>query len=147
MPVGQRYAGSIRMQPVPDSDPDEGPRKSESTSGRQREHSPLHRWMLRVVFQTFCLAWLVPMLFLLIKNFQTWIIGASAFCPDRHCWADLFDPDLSKVWSTEKRLDKESHDLAGALQFAAKALEVWFTVIAASFVYLYTMMLARKKEG
>lgn len=104
-------------------------------------------WIGRALFQFFCLLWLLPVVFMLVKNFQVWIIGASAWRPGGHCWADIFDSSLGNVWQTAHRLDVQSHDLVGALQFVAKALEVWFIIIATSLVYLYTMWLAERSEG
>jgi len=45
------------------------------------------------------------------------------------------------------RFDHDDHNLLGALQLVAKALEVWFELIAGALVYLVTMLLAGKKEG
>lgn len=122
-----------------------------STKEIVAEHSeePLKEksWLRRALFQLFCLLWLVPIVFMLVKNFQVWIIGASAWCPGGDCWADIFDKSLGNVWQTAHRLDTQSHDLVGGLQFVAKALEVWFIIIATSFVYLYTMWLAERSEG
>jgi len=33
----------------------------------------------RVIFQIFCLLWVVPLLVMLVLNYKTWIIGASAW--------------------------------------------------------------------
>jgi hypothetical protein len=35
----------------------------------------------------------------------------------------------------------------GALQFVAKVLEVWFSIVAASLVYDLTMLLATQRKG
>ena len=40
-----------------------------------------------------------------------------------------------------------NHNLLGGLQFVAKALEIWFELIAAALVYIVTMLLAGRKEG
>lgn len=119
----------------------------DSDSKDNAEPTESRHVLRRTLFQLFCLAWLIPILYMLVRNWSTWILGASAFCPDGKCWADIFDLNTANVFKTARKLNKNSHDLIGALQFAAKALEVWFIIIASSLVFLYTMMLAEKKEG
>lgn len=43
--------------------------------------------------------------------------------------------------------DHENHNLLGALQLVAKALEIWFILICSWLVYLITMFLAGRKAG
>ena len=45
------------------------------------------------------------------------------------------------------RLDKNDHNLLGALQFVAKALEVWFMFIATALLYDLAMIMARQEGG
>lgn len=121
---------------------------SREMDGKSSTESTESRHILRrALFQLFCLTWLIPILYMLVRNWTHWLVGASAFCPSGKCWADTFDVNAANVFDTARRLNKNSHDLIGALQFVAKALEVWFVIIASSLVYLYTMTLAEKREG
>jgi hypothetical protein len=38
-----------------------------------------------IIFQVFCIVWLVPIIALLYLNFSNYIIGASAWCPGGDC--------------------------------------------------------------
>ncbi|KAK5127514.1 hypothetical protein LTR85_006853 [Meristemomyces frigidus] len=55
---------------------------------------------------------------------------------------------LSLLWLNRiHKFDKENHNLLGALQLVAKALEIWFELIAVALVYIVTMLLAARPEG
>jgi hypothetical protein len=81
---------------------------------------------------------------LLIFHFKNHIIGASAWCPTGKCSAD---PLGHTAIRRAQALDAYDHNTLGALQFVAKALEVWFVFIASSLVYNVTLMLASSDNG
>ena len=56
-------------------------------------------------------------------NFNNFIIGPSAWCPRGHCPAD---PLAKDAVGRAQQFDKHDHNTLGALQFVAKALELWF---------------------
>lgn len=89
-------------------------------------------------------AWLAPISALLALNFSNHVIGASAWCPMGHCSADVFGDD---VFRRANKLDRDDHNTLGALQFVAKALEVWFMLIATSLIYDVSMTIAMKGGG
>ena len=99
------------------------------------------RWRRTVVSQILGLLWLAPITTLLILNWKGHIIGASAWCPRGGCSADPFGNDAIQ---RAQKLDKDDHNTNGALQFVAKALEVWFVFVASSLVYNVAMMFAAK---
>ncbi|KAL9594220.1 MAG: hypothetical protein Q9219_007153 [cf. Caloplaca sp. 3 TL-2023] len=72
------------------------------------------------------------------------VIGASVWCPGGNCNAE------STAHSAIRRaqeLDRQDHDLNGALQFVAKFLEVWFMFVATGLVYDLATLLARSGRG
>ena len=104
------------------------------------------RWTTTLLFQPFCLLWLVPIGTLLYLNLSRYIIGATAWCP-KHCWVDAWNPMTSVTQENTVRFNRHNHNLLGALQLVAKALEVWFVFISVALVYLVTMRFASKEEG
>lgn len=72
--------------------------------------------------------------------------------PDRHQLhgfasnCDL-DPFAEDVFKQAEKFDTRDYNILGALQFVAKALEVWFMIIAACLVYDLTMFLASRGDG
>lgn len=77
------------------------------------------------------------MTFLLYANLSERDIGAAAWCPPGSCAIISYIMGTSDTTdSLLVRRDKANHNLIGALQFAAKALEVWFVYVATSLVYL-----------
>jgi hypothetical protein len=114
------------------------------------DHTPMMKprgWIMTIFWQIFGFLWLVPVVALLYLNFTEWVIGASAWCPGGHCWVNAFNPITSVPVALTKKYDKDSHNLLGGLQFVAKALEVWFGIIAAALMYMLTMKMAGKREG
>ncbi|KAI7570056.1 hypothetical protein KC316_g12183, partial [Hortaea werneckii] len=114
------------------------------------DHPPLQKsrsWLKTILLQTLCLLWTVPIMALLVLNFKRHIIGASAWCPNDDCWVQGFSVNTSTTVSRITKFDRRDHNLLGALQFVAKALEIWFELIATALVYLVTMLLASKKDG
>jgi hypothetical protein len=99
------------------------------------------------IIQTVYILWLAPILTLLIFNFRTHIVGASAWCPRKNCHAGIFNPVMSTPIENLRRFDKRDHNLLGALQIVAKIIEIWFTLIVAALVSRLTFLLAKKKSG
>ena len=94
--------------------------------------------------------WLAPIITLLVLNFKNHIIGASAWCPGGHCSSGVGSSDPAAVSNTIERaakLDRNDHNVLGALQFVAKALEVWFMLIATALLFDLAMILARMDGG
>ena len=104
-------------------------------------------WIATIMWQIFALLWLVPVVALMYLNFTEYIIGASAWCPGRDCWLNTFNPVTAIPAERAKKFDEESHNLLGGLQFVAKGLEIWFGIISAAVMYLFTMKLAGEREG
>ena len=104
-------------------------------------------WLMTIFWQTFALLWLVPIAALLYLNISGYVIGASAWCPAGQCWINAFNFVSAVPQNKMRGFDHESHNLLGGLQFVAKALEVWFGIIAAALIYLVTMRFAGTKEG
>lgn len=88
--------------------------------------------------------WMAPIITLLVLNYKKHIIGASIWCPGGKCDAKAFDDNAIAQAS---KLDREDHNVLGALQFVSKALEVWFMVIATSLVYDVALYLAKRGGG
>lgn len=107
-----------------------------------------HRsWWQTLLTQGFSILWLVPILALLYLNLHGHILGSSSWCPGGKCYPQMFDPVSSVPQVLAAKHDYENHNLLGALQLVAKALEVWFMLIASWLVYLITMLLAGRNSG
>lgn len=104
-------------------------------------------WLQTVLVQLACFLWLLPIAALLTLNFLKFTVGASAWCPDRDCYVGWFNPVRSVPLQNLRSFDKRDHNLLGGLQFAAKALEIWFALIAAALVYLITFLIAGRQDG
>ena len=102
------------------------------------------RWAWYILSHLVSLLWLGPITALLVLNYKKYIIGASVWCPGGRCSADPFGIDAVQKAS---ELDRKDHNALGALQFVAKALEVWFMLIATTLVYDFAMLYARKGGG
>ncbi|KAM0721113.1 hypothetical protein Q7P37_003399 [Cladosporium fusiforme] len=114
------------------------------------QHPQLDRkrsWVKTFLFQTACFLWILPVVALLTLNIKKHIVGASAWCPDQNCYVGWFNPVISIPQGNLRHFDKRDHNLLGALQFAAKAVEIWFELIALALVYLITFRIAGKKDG
>lgn len=101
-------------------------------------------WAWHIFSHTASLLWLAPITALLILNYKHHIIGASVWCPVGRCSADAFGLDATQRAS---KLDRNDHNAVGALQFVAKALEIWFLIIATTLVYDFAMWFARRGGG
>lgn len=114
-----------------------------TTGNKSKRLSPVLNWRL-----LFGLLWIAPILILLWLNFSHHVIGGTAWCLKKPCGVIQYNPE-SEVTTNSliDKYDKANHNLLGALQFAAKALEVWFMYIASSLVYLAAYTLARRTGG
>ncbi|KAL2812726.1 hypothetical protein BJX63DRAFT_432426 [Aspergillus granulosus] len=83
--------------------------------------------------------WLGPALTLLILNFKGYVIGAGLDCAG--CQIDPYSNDRVRHI---QNLDRTNRNVLGALQFVAKALEVWFMYVAGSFVYRSVLYLSAR---
>jgi hypothetical protein len=90
------------------------------------------------------LVWLAPIIVLLILNFQGYIVGASIACTVRKCNDNPFSINATR---TSQELNTDDHDILGALQLVAKALEMCFIFLAGCLVYDLMMLLARRGDG
>jgi len=104
-----------------------------------------------LLFDLFCVAWVIPIGFALYFGFTNMIVGAGIGC--RIPWRpESCFPDLLGVHDEghHRRIqDLNRHDRAwqGGLQFVAKIIEVWFAIIATSVVFSLTMYLATSSHG
>ena len=92
------------------------------------------------------LLWCAPAVTLLVLNGTNHIVGASAWCPTGDCPGIPIGTNQSLTELLSKA-DRDTHDFVGALQFVAKAMEVWFVYIAVTLVYIVTSLLARSEHG
>ena len=99
---------------------------------------------LHIVSHIIGFLWIAPIIALLVLNFTNHVIGASIWCPKGNCNAQAYGENAI---ATANRLDVEDHDILGALQFVAKALEVWFMVVATGLVYDVALFLAKSSSG
>lgn len=101
-------------------------------------------WAWHIFSHTASLLWLAPIAALLVLNYKEHVIGASVWCPVGNCDADAFSVDAT---IRARKLDRDDHNAVGALQFVAKALEIWFMIIATTLVYDFAMWFARRGGG
>ncbi|KAL8922664.1 MAG: hypothetical protein Q9208_004977 [Pyrenodesmia sp. 3 TL-2023] len=144
-PVGWRKEGDKAYQPIsPDNSPNPGgPQSHPSPASRPRQHRR-SRVLLHWLWHFLSLLWLAPIITLLWLNLSRHIIGASVWCPKGNCNAESTSENAFK---RAKQLDRQDHNMNGALQFVAKALEVWFMFVAASLVYDMGVLFAKKGRG
>lgn len=114
-----------------------------TTGNKSNRKSPVLHWRLFVG-----LLWIAAIILLLWLNFSSFVIGGSAWCFKKQCGVIQYNAE-SEVTTNSliEKYDKDNHNLLGGLQFAAKALEVWFMYIASSLVYLVAYTLARRTGG
>ncbi|KAL8760756.1 MAG: hypothetical protein Q9184_003082 [Pyrenodesmia sp. 2 TL-2023] len=144
-PLDWRKEGDTSYQPVsPNYSPNpSGPQPHPSPVSRPRQHRR-SRVLLHWLWHFLSLLWLAPITTLLWLNLSGHIIGASVWCPKGNCNAESTSENAFK---RAKQLDRQDHNVNGALQFVAKALEVWFMFVAASLVYDMGVLFAKKGRG
>ncbi|PGH02537.1 hypothetical protein GX51_04563 [Blastomyces parvus] len=121
--------------------------RTQQTTGETDEKKPrsIKGVVFRLLFDLFCISWLAPTIILLYLNFSSWIIGSGVACrlpsykDDCNIWA--------RVPLQLAKLDEKDHEILGSLQIVAKALEVWFTIIAGSLILDLAILLALSKMG
>ncbi|KAL8652838.1 MAG: hypothetical protein Q9226_004090 [Calogaya cf. arnoldii] len=113
---------------------------STQTPRRSRGSRVVLHWLSHIL----SLLWIVPISTLLWLNFSKHVIGASAWCPRGNCNAEGNSDNAIK---RAQKLDSHDHNVTGALQFVAKALEVWFFFVATSLVYDMGIMFAKRGRG
>lgn len=128
---GRRIQTSVESLSTP------SPEVERSTRSRRR-------WSWHFLSHLFALLWLAPVTALLVLNYKRHVIGASVWCPKGKCSADPFG--VNAIARAEE-LDLHDHDILGALQFVAKALEVWFMIAATSLLFDVAMLFAKKGRG
>ncbi|MCJ1423371.1 hypothetical protein MMC29_001254 [Sticta canariensis] len=114
-------------------------RRNEIPSGQQINVSqelktPRRRMIWRkyriASHQVLCLLWLGPALALLVLNFSGYVVGASIGL--HPCRINVFS---SRTFEEVAICNKASHTAMGWLQFASKALEIWFMVVISGILY------------
>ncbi|MCJ1443658.1 MAG: hypothetical protein MMC23_004158 [Stictis urceolatum] len=92
--------------------------------------------------------WIGPAVFLIYINVINKVIGASAWCPGGHCSViSYYYMQNQTTAGRAVQADENDHDLLGALQFAAKGMEVWFVGVAGSLVYTVSRMISKRRGG
>ena len=114
------------------------PEHEYTTASRPRSYT----W--HIISHIFSFLWLAPIIALLVLNFRNTIVGSSAWCPLGNCPSRVWDPNAV---NRAKELDSNDHNILGALQFIAKALEVWFIFIVTALIFDFSMIMARSKGG
>ena len=148
MPQRQQNPEAVSLcsrPPSPSSSNEHGLTKLEL--GQHPQLVDKRGWLPTLLIQSACFLWLLPIAALLALNFEKYIVGASAWCPDRDCYVGWFNPVRSVPLQNLRSFDKRDHNLLGALQFVAKALEIWFSLIATALVYIITFLIAGKRDG
>lgn len=90
---------------------------------------------------------LIPIIVLVYLNFASYIIGASAWCPRGNCFIDFNNAQSGIPAANLERFNHELWNMLGALQLVAKALEVWFALIAGALIFAVMMWLAGGEAG
>lgn len=88
--------------------------------------------------QLLCLLWLGPALTILMLNFRGYVVGASI--GSHRCRLNPFSSD---TFGLEAKCNKQNHTSLGWLQFASKALEIWFMVVVSDILYDLLVTLSR----
>ncbi|KAL8769557.1 MAG: hypothetical protein Q9209_004488 [Squamulea sp. 1 TL-2023] len=107
---------------------------------RARPSRVVLHWLSHIL----SLLWIAPIGTLLWLNLSKHVIGASVWCPGHNCNAE---GNSDNAIQRANKFDSQDHNVNGALQFVAKALEVWFFFVAASLIYDMGTMFAKKGRG
>jgi hypothetical protein len=128
------------------SSPETGERNPQNKKRRATFRS--FKWICSIIFSSL---WLAPAIYILFINFRgqinprAGVIGQSIGClgNSQKCKLDL--QSVNQITQAQK-LAKLDRNALGALQLAAKALEVWFLAIAASLIFIMLKMIARRNS-
>lgn len=121
-----------------------------STKAHGHHHSPrkpglgARPWPWHVLSHFLSLLWLAPAIILLYLNITKKVIGNTLWCPIGHC---VILGDSQRSIQQALKYDRKDHDVNGALLFAQKGIEVWFTAVATLLVYDIAIMIARREGG
>ena len=112
----------------------------------QHRKRPMRSRVGLIISHLFTILWLLPIIALLYLNFSRYVIGPSVWCP---AWGGQCS---SNAWGIDSfaralQLNKNDRNTLGALQFVAKALEVWFIMLASFLVYDLAMIISHKEGG
>lgn len=133
---------SYSKEPFSSSD---GSTKSHGNQPSSRKHARGARpWPLQLLSHVLSLLWLAPAVILLYLNFTEVVIGNTLWCPSHDC---VVLGDSKRAIEGALKYDRLDHDVNGALLFAQKGIEVWFTAVAALLVYDVAIMIARREGG
>ncbi|KAF2173366.1 hypothetical protein M409DRAFT_15651 [Zasmidium cellare ATCC 36951] len=92
----------------------EEPTKPENVEPAQDEKLSSNRpWWATIVIQIFALAWIAPMLTLLVLNLKGYVIGPTAWCPSRHCYAETFAFNTLAHQEKLRKFNHNDHNLLG----------------------------------
>ncbi|KAL8696787.1 MAG: hypothetical protein Q9201_007477 [Fulgogasparrea decipioides] len=141
-PLPLKKEPETSYRPVLEHSPSSGEHNLPYTS-KPRRHRPA-RIFFHWLWHVLSFLWLAPIGTLLYLNFSRHVIGASAWCPRGNCNAEI---NGANAIERAKQFDRQDHDLNGALQFVAKALEVWFAFVATSLIYDMGILFARGGRG
>jgi hypothetical protein len=124
---------------------------SEEDAGASDLHRPSPkkrrpRAVTRALLFANSLAWLALVVTLMVLNGRGYIIASSFGCLFRTCQFDLLR-EPSHGGSRRQQLASIDRNVMNALQLVAKALEVWFLIIAGTLVYNISMAFARQRDG
>lgn len=101
-------------------------------------------WFWHVIGHSLSILWLAPAIILLYLNLTNYVIGNTLWCPSGHC--NVQGDSSSSVQEALKH-DANDHNVNGALLFAQKGVEVWFTMVATLLVFDLAMIFARREGG
>ncbi|KAL9613479.1 MAG: hypothetical protein Q9167_001975 [Letrouitia subvulpina] len=140
-PVGTPYVQQSQMASPPgETTPYIQQQQPQPSKPRRKRKAVIFHWISHFLSAL----WIAPIAVLLYLNYSGFVIGASVWCPNRNCNAESTgDNAIEKA----AKFDKQDHDVNGALQFVAKALEVWFMFIATSLIFDIGMMFAKYGQG
>jgi hypothetical protein len=133
-PVDEKTFTAITKHIKEVSTPGEGKEAPRGTNEEQSQRRPFGY----VFHQILCFIWLAPAIALIWLNLTGYIIGASI-----GCFSCRLNPFSSATFEEESKLDKRDHTAVGGLQFASKAMEIWFMVVAAGLIYDYLILLTK----